>query len=125
MKIVDHIIDTIQPFKYGEQESFKDIVTLLDPNKTSPTYRTVVKNVDDRFKTMNTNLMTDLSEALYCFIATDAWSGNHKNYVGFTASWFDNDMIRNKALLAVRRLKGTHSFAVVRKEISGILREFK
>ena len=74
---------------------------------------------------MKKNLLDDLSKAVYVSIATDAWNGNHKNYAGYTATWLDKDLVRKFAVLAMRRIKGHHTFDVVREEVVSILKEFK
>ena len=74
---------------------------------------------------MTENLLDKLSKAVYVSIATDAWTGNHKSYAAYTATWLDEDLVRKMAVLAVRRVKGRHTFDVVRKEIVSILKEFK
>ena len=124
-KIINYICDKIEPFKTGEDGSFREIIQILDPNKTGPCYRTVVKLFDEKFQNMLQNLLKELSQASYVFIATDAWKGNNKNFVAYTASWFDKKMERNHAVIAVRRLIGRHTFDVVRTEITGIQKEFK
>ena len=124
-KIINYICDKIAPFKTGEDESFREIIKILDPNKTGPCYRTVVKLFDEKFQNMLQNLMKELSQTSYVFIATNAWRGNNKNFVAYTASWFDQKMTRNHAVIAVRRLIGRHTFDVVRKEVTDIQKEFK
>ena len=123
--IVNHVIDSIGNFTLGEEESFKNIVKLLDPNKSSPCYRTIIKLIDGRHDLMYENLLNELSKAVYVSICTDAWSGNHKSYAGYTATWLDENLVRNFAVLAVRRVKGSHSFEIVKDEIIGILKEFR
>ena len=108
-----------------EQESFRAIIKLTDPTKTTPCARTTVKLIDLRFQNMTENLLKELANAIFVSISTDAWNCNHKNFVGYTATWFDEMMERNHAVIAVRRLIGSHNFAAVREEVIGILKEFK
>ena len=68
--IVDDIIDTIGPFKRVEEESFKALIKLLDPNKHAPCYRTVVKILDEKYDNMKENLLDELANAVYVAIAT-------------------------------------------------------
>ena len=123
--IVDHVIDDIGPFTLGEKESFQNIVKLLDPTKKTPDYRNMVKLLDDKYNGMKEKLLEELAKAVYVSVSTDAWKGNKKNYAGFTATWFDENLVRNFAVLAVRRMRGHHTFDVVRKEITEILKEFR
>ena len=123
--IIDFVNDTLQPFSMPEKESFREMIKLIDPTKTTPCFNTTVKLVDQQFQNMKENLLKELAKALFVSISTDAWNGNHKNYCGYTATWFDENMERNHAVIAVRRLIGSHNFAVVREEIVGILKEFK
>ena len=124
-KVVDFIIDTVSPFNTGENESFRNMIKLLDPTKTAPVYKTVVKGLNERYELMMENLSNELAKVDHTTLATDAWSGNHKNYVGFSVSWLSDELERNHAVLGIRRLKGSHTFDVVRREIISISKEFK
>ena len=123
--IVDHIIEDMAPFTLGEKEKFQKLITLLDPNKKAPDRRVVTKILGEKYDKMKENLLNELSKAVYVCICTDAWTGNNKNYAGYTATWLNEDLVRQMAVLTVRRVKGSHSFDIVRKEIIAILREFK
>ena len=68
--IVDDIIDSMGPFKRVEEESFKALIKLLDPNKQVPCYRTVVKILDEKYDNMKENLLDELANAVYVAIAT-------------------------------------------------------
>ena len=123
---VEHLTESMSPFTLGQQESFRKMIRCVDPNKSVPTYRTVVKYVDKEFENMMKNLHEDLAKALSVAIATDGWKGtNHKNFAAYTATWLDKDLIRKFAVLAVRRFTGRHGFEEVRKECVSILKEFK
>ena len=113
------------PFTEGEKESFQKLVKLLDPNKKCPNRRNVTSIMDDKFKIMNENLLNELSQAVYVSICTDAWTGNKKNYAGYTATWLDENLVRNAAIIAIRRIEGAHSFEVIRNEVVEILKEFR
>ena len=123
--LVDHIVFDMKEFTMGEGEHFQKMIKLLDPNKTCPDHKVVTSIMGDKFKLMNENLLHELSKAVYICICTDAWAGNKKNYAGYTATWLNEDLVREMAVLAIRRIKGSHSFEAVRKEITGILKEFK
>ena len=80
-------------FTLGEQESFRKMIRRVDPNKSVPTYKTVVKLVDEEYENMRKKLLDELAKALTIAIATDGWKGNHKNYAAYTATWFDKDLV--------------------------------
>ena len=73
---------------------------------------------------MKRQLFSELSQAEYIHLSTDAWSANKKSYAGYTASWYDNELNRKNAVLACRRILGRHTFDVIAKEINGILTEW-
>ena len=97
----------------------------MDPSKKCPGPDKIVSLVDENYLNLRDNILDELSKALYVALATDAWSANHKNFAGYTATWLDEALVRKFAVIAIRRVKGAHTFEVVRKEIIEIMKEFR
>ena len=56
----------------------------------------------------------------------DCWTGHHSSYLGVTVHWLDPETReRKQAVLACRRLKGSHTFDVLAHAISEIHSKFQ
>jgi KRAB domain-containing zinc finger protein len=53
------------------------------------------------------------------------WTAHKRSYLGMTAHWKGEDLKRSSACLAVRRVKGRHTFDVIASTINEIHKEFK
>uniref|UniRef100_A0A8C6Q7X7 HAT C-terminal dimerisation domain-containing protein n=1 Tax=Nothobranchius furzeri TaxID=105023 RepID=A0A8C6Q7X7_NOTFU len=56
------------------------------------------------------------------FVSTtaDIWTVNNKSFLGVTVHWINSTLQRNKAALACKRIKGSHTFDVIGAEIEEI-----
>ena len=61
----------------------------------------------------------------YISITTDGWKGANHAYLGYTASWLNDDLEREHAAIALRRIIGRQTFDVLGKHIMDILAEFE
>ncbi len=123
-KVKDFVISTYQPFTVVQEESFRDLVKLIDGETLPQGYRSLLKSIDEDFQSMKATLVKTFSSVDNVCITTDAWTANHKSFAGYTASWFNEDLTRENAVLAVRRFLGSHTFDSLAKGIDDILREF-
>ena len=73
---------------------------------------------------MKKELFSQISQAEYIHLSTDAWSANKKSYAGYTASWYDQNLNRKNAVLACKRVLGSHTYDVIAKEINDVLTEW-
>ncbi len=87
----------------------------LQPNRT---VRTCIGN---KAKDLKVKLVALLKEQQFVATITDCWSTFRKGYIGVTVHWIEKETLqRRSACLALRQLKGRHTFA-----LEAIHKEFK
>ncbi len=96
----------------------------LQPNRTIPCYKTVMRGVQDDFEAKKDILKDMLSKVEFVSATTDGWSACNKSYLGYTVSWYDDDLERKNAALAIRRFIGSHTFDSLAHHIESVLTEF-
>lgn len=68
--------------------------------------------------------MAALEKATNVGVTIDLWSTRQKSYLGETIHWFDESLNRKSACLAIRRVKGSHTFDVLGRVIEEIHLQF-
>ena len=119
--ILEFICGACMPFSIVENPSFCSLIKTLQPNCTVPTRKTVKSNFDVMAKTTKENLC---KEFLHVATTTDCWTSSAKSYIGMTVHWFDKDLERHSAALACRRLRESHSYALLAKSVNEIHSEY-
>lgn len=79
--IVNHIIQSIQPFSLIEEESFIDIFKTLQPYRTVMSRKTLVNKINLKFNEMKDSLTEVLKNLDYVSATADCWTAN-KRYSG-------------------------------------------
>lgn len=79
--------------------------------------------VDHRlYKNFNFSLLKDVQDVA---TTADCWSCHNKAFLGMTLHWIDEkSRSRQHAVLACRRLEGSHTFDVLAEAISSIHSRF-
>ena len=70
-------------------------------------------------------LIEALEKADEVCVTIDFWSKNNKAYLGETVHWYGPDLERYSACIAVKRVKGSHTYDVIAKEIEQINAQFR
>ena len=122
--ILNFICGTCMPFSIVENPSFCLLIKTLQPNCTVPTRETVKSKFDVMAKTTKENLCKEFLHVAHVATTTDCWTSSAKSYIGMTVHWFDKDLERQSAALACRRLRGSHSYALLAKSVNEIHSEY-
>ena len=77
------------------------------------------------YSNSKTALCLVLEKATHICTTADMWTAHKRSYLGMTAHWKGEDLKRRSACLAVRRVKGRHTFDVIASKINEIHKEFK
>uniref|UniRef100_A0A3Q4HMB2 HAT C-terminal dimerisation domain-containing protein n=1 Tax=Neolamprologus brichardi TaxID=32507 RepID=A0A3Q4HMB2_NEOBR len=75
--------------------------------------------LEREYDKMNSNLKATLEEAEFVSTTADIWTVNKKRFMGLT-HWINSTLQRNKAALACKRIKGSHTYDVIGAEIEEI-----
>jgi hypothetical protein len=122
--IVKYVVNDMRPLRTVESDSFKVLVTGLNPAVTvmcRKTLRGILKNKYDSDSMLQT-LKSELGSTRYICTTADIWSSAHRSFLGMTAHWFGTDghgsLRRKSAALACMRFKGKHSYDHIAAGIS-------
>lgn len=66
-----------------------------------------------------------LEKTLDICTTADMGTTHRRSYIGMTAHWLGDDLKRPSACLAIRRVKGRHTFDIIAAAINEIHKEFK
>jgi len=114
------------PHRIVDSEHFKEVVLLgLPPNLKVTCRQTFRTRLEGHFAKMKNNLIDALSRVPFVATTADAWSKHRRGFLGMTVTWLDPDnMKRNFATLAMRRLTGSHTHARLGKAMHSVLEDF-
>lgn len=102
------------PFSLVEQPAFKDFATALNPQCKVLSRPTLKNRIAEAAGQMKTKMISHLSSVNYVATTTDCWSAHQKSYIGVTCHWIDWETLeRRSAVLACKRLRGSHTFDVL------------
>uniref|UniRef100_H3B2V5 HAT C-terminal dimerisation domain-containing protein n=1 Tax=Latimeria chalumnae TaxID=7897 RepID=H3B2V5_LATCH len=115
-KLLNFMIETIQPLDIVEQPSFKQLVE--GPN----TKRTILTLP---FRTMRTTIMVCLADIKSVCTTADIWTAHNKSFFGMMCHWIDPTSLQwVSTALACTRIRGKHTFNVIASLIDEIHTSF-
>ena len=124
--IVDFIISEMLSLHTIELPAFSNSITGLQPNRTVMSRPTLRKIILDDATEMKLKLITVLAEQKFVATTTNCWTTYGKAYIGVTVHWIDKQTSERKsACLALKRMKGSHTFDAIAKILEAIHKEFK
>ncbi|XP_034250170.1 uncharacterized protein LOC117650700 [Thrips palmi] len=114
------------PHSIVDSEVFQNAILLGCPSNVSVGRRqTFRKRLDKHYEKMKKNLTEKLKKVRYVATTADGWSKFRRGFLGMTVSWIDPDtMQRERAGLALTRLKGSHTHEKLAYEMSKINETF-
>ena len=110
MACLDYIIQRNEPLTIVEDSAFRELMSKCfnhgNENLHVPCYKTITKLLDWEYQKLKEELINELSKASSVGITTDGWSHVKKNYLGYTVTWFNNDLTRFVLSLGINRCIG-------------------
>jgi hypothetical protein len=123
--ILNYITQALLPLRTVELPSFVELINSLQPNRTVMSRATLRSKIVASAQTLKTKLVTILKNQKYEATTTDYWSAFGKSYIGVTVHWIDQETLhRQSACLALRRMKGLHTFDAIAAILEDIHTEF-
>ena len=116
----DFIIEDVQPLCSVEKPGLKKLLTKLSPGLQIKGRTFFTKLLEERYYNGRLALTKSLSEATDVATTADCWTSRRKSYLGETVHWFDEQLNRKSACLAIRRIIGSHSHDVLAKMLESI-----
>lgn len=74
---------------------------------------------------MKINLVAQLKKQSYLCCTADIWSHRNKSYLGVSAHYLDDDLVRKSYILAFKKLTKRHTFDYLAELLNGILNEYE
>lgn len=86
--------------------------------------RTLGRRIEKYYETQVAKIKSELEELPYVCTTIDIWSSKKRSFIGVTAHWITNDLLRVSVALACRRFRGVHSYDRLSDIIQEINSEF-
>merc|ERR1719277_2730407 len=78
----------------------------------------LTKSIAEKFQQMKKNVKAEFEGVQHLCISADIWTGATRSFIGVTAHWIrPEDLIRKKAAIACKRMKGRHTYDVIAKAL--------
>ena len=112
------------PVTHVEQPSFQILISSLAPSLRLRSRTFYTNMLSSHFEDRKCQLKKSLRLATYVGTTADCWTNRRKSYIAVTAHWYDAKLHRKNACLAIRRIRGTHSYDLIAKCIESIHVEY-
>ncbi|XP_038126956.1 uncharacterized protein LOC119773848 [Cyprinodon tularosa] len=123
--IIDFVIQGLHPLSVVEQQGFRDLLLLLQPNLTIMSRGTLKNKVEKATQEMKNNLKLALKKVEVIATTTDCWTTHRRGFIGVTAHWIDSATLQRRcAALACKQLKGSHTFSALASALNDIHVEY-
>jgi hypothetical protein len=123
--VTNLIVQNVLPLALVEKKEFKLLITGLQPNKTTMKRSTLRSRIKAKHDQMMAKLKEILKRQSHVSTTTDCWSAYGKSYIGVTVHWIDQQTLeRRSACLALRRMKGSHTYDAIAAELHDIHSKF-
>ena len=83
------------------------------------------RKIFELFVEQRDNLKTQLKAASWVCTTADCWSSRRKSFLGITVHWYNSDLERKSACLAVRRVIGKCDYEVIARLLESVYEEFE
>ena len=119
--VLNMVTESMLPFLFVEQPSFKEFITACQPGVAIPSRYSIVINLKkhEYSKAAVESAMTSVE-----FVATtaDCWTAHRRSsYLGVTVHWLCHDNFERKsAALACRRLTGSHTYDLLADQLQDV-----
>lgn len=125
--VVDYIVDSVLPVHQVDTEAFRRLIHKITQGRLLPACRqTVTKQLEERFIRRKKELKETLCMVSRVCTTADCWTSRRRSFLGTTVHWIDSStMSRKSACLAVRQIKGKHTYNVLAKAMDEIFDDYE
>jgi len=115
------VVGALLPLSIVEVPEFKQLITTLQPNRHVLCRSSLRALLVDDAATMKDKLVSLLKDQDYVATTTDGWTTYGRSYLGVTVHWINAATLqRQSAYLALRRLKGSHTYDVLASALDDV-----
>ncbi len=121
--VMEYIVDNVLSLHHVDTPGFKKFVkqcTHLYPRCR----QTLTHQLEKRFLNVKEDLKAKLASVDYVCTTADCWTSRRRGFIGITVHWLDTNLTRKSACLAVRQIKGRHTYDVLAQVMEAVNIEF-
>lgn len=123
--ILECIVSAALPFRIVENEDFRLLIETGYRGRKLMSRPTVVRKLNTIVAQIRANVLEKLAEPQYIASTADCWSVHKKSCLGVTANVIDAfSLERMSGLLAIRRIKGRHTYDVLTSMMEAIYNDY-
>jgi KRAB domain-containing zinc finger protein len=123
--ITKFVIEGVLPLSIVSLQAFKEMIIGLQPNRSVMSRAVLRTRIMNKMNNLKGKLIDILREQQFLATTADCWSAFGKSYMGVTVHWIDRGSFERKsACLALRRMKGKHTYDVIANALQQIHKEF-
>lgn len=119
------LLEDMMPMATVERTGFKKFCSTVLPDVMIPSRRTMMRNMNELYKTEKKKLISQLQEVKYVSCTADLWSSHNRGFLGMTVHYVDVlTLDRVSHTLVCRRFEHTHTGQRIAQKIAEVLKEF-
>lgn len=123
--VTELIVTDMMPTATVERTGFENFCRTVAPRLSIPSRRTVVRRITAMFYEKKTEIIEEISNALWVSSTADLWSSHHRAYMGVTVHYVDAASLERKGfVIACRRFKYEHTAERIAEMLIDIYNEF-
>ncbi|CAF1069647.1 unnamed protein product [Brachionus calyciflorus] len=125
-KLVEWIIDDLQPLKVGEAPKFIEFVNALDPSYKIPCLSKIEYLIDNYFEKSLQSIKEKIQQIKNKFhVTTDIWTSSPGDpYISVTLHFIDNQNKLKHLLLDMRHFPGVHDYITISDMLDKIFKDY-
>ena len=124
LAVSQYIAESVLPFHHVESAGFKNFMKVMAPDLKVKSRKVYSAKADHLFESHKKKLTEDLMFAHRVCLTIDHWSAFRRGFIGITAHWYTDNLVRKNACIALRRIEGRCTFNVLGKLIESVLAEY-
>lgn len=120
------MIQTNSPFSIIRSTALKELLETVSMREICmPSIGTFMSSLKSKYDSMKTNLIAHFKKQSYLCCTADVWSHRNKSYLGVSAHFLDDDLVRKSYILAFKNLTKRHTFDYLAHLLHEILNEYE
>ena len=123
--VLNMVMESMLPFSFVEQPSFKEFITACQPGVAIPSRYSIVKTLEKKHESSKAAVKSAMISVEFVATTADCWTAHWRSYLGVLIHWFCyNNFERKSAALACRRLTGIHTYDLLPDQLQDVYCEY-
>lgn len=120
--ICEVITSDLLPFSFVENEGFKKLMKLVEPNYQIPCRKTITNRMEQLYEDKVNDTKTYLKNINGIALTTDGWSSMAiDSYITYTGHYFDTNWILRSLTLSIDEILESHTADHLKDEILEVM----